>query len=94
MAEYTVEVEPHGPAAWIHYRESGVHLRFWWEFLADGASLSVPTAQEWDATCTRERASNALGRRQEILERIVQQVCRQVTTLVVEDRDEWIYVKY
>jgi hypothetical protein len=89
-----VEVEHCGPAAWIHYREAGVHLRFWREFLVDGAALSVPSPEEWDSVCIREHAGNALGRRGEIVQRVVDELRRHTPGMTADDRRDWIHLKF
>ena len=94
LTSYSVEIEPPSPGAWIHYREPDLHLRFWWEYLSDGASLSVPSPAEWDAWCVRSDAVEAKGRRREIVDRVVQEIGKKAPTMIVDDRGDWLYLKF
>ena len=70
-----------------------MHLRFWREFLVDGVALSVPSPVEWDTVCLRAHAGSAMGRRAEILGRVVGELRRKTPGMTVEDRQNWIHLK-
>jgi hypothetical protein len=74
---YKVSVSQTGRGGTIFYTENGVELDFDWEFSMTGATVFVPTPAQWDAFC---ESGFFTGRRQEILERIGEELCRQQTS--------------
>jgi len=75
--DYNVEITQSGRGGSINYIENEQALRFDWEFAMDGAYIFVPTAEQWDAYWQSNNLSWAQGRRQEILERLSEEVRQQ-----------------
>jgi hypothetical protein len=75
--DYKVEIDQSGRGGSIRYIENGQALVFDWEFAIDGAYVFVPTAEQWDAYWQSNNLSWAQGRRQEILERLSEEVRQQ-----------------
>ena len=85
---YKVEITQSGRGGSINYLENEQALRFDWEFAIDGAYLFVPTVEQWDAYWQSNNLSWAAGRRQEILERVSEEVRQQKahdSTVTLED---------
>jgi len=74
---YQVEIDQSGRGGRISYIEDGQALFFDWEFATDGAYVFVPKPEHWDAYWESNNLSWAQGRRQEILERLSEEVRRQ-----------------
>ena len=92
---YEIGIIDNGPGGRILYAEGERVLAFEWQFCAEGAAVSVPTPQEWDAYCEKDDAGWAVGRRMEILERVAHEVRRQKEkTAVISYRDGWIILAF
>ncbi len=92
---YQVTITQKGPGGWDIYTEGGRKLAFEWQFSAEGVAISVPTPQGWDDYCEKNDAGWAKGRRQEILERIAQEVRRKkAKTAVISYEDDWIILSF
>jgi hypothetical protein len=74
---YQVIVTYEGRGGFIVYMEDGNCLKFEWEHVQGGVEIITGSAQEWAAICRKQTADRAIGRRQEILERIAQEYKRQ-----------------
>jgi len=74
---YEVEISQSGPGGSINYTENGQAMRLDWEFASDGAYVFVPTPEQWDAFWRSNKIEWAAGRRQEIIERVVEAVRQQ-----------------
>jgi hypothetical protein len=93
--DYRVEIDSAGRAGNVRYWEDGPPLEFWWEFTMDGAAISVPAAQDWDAYCDRTEAGWAKGRRQEILARIAEETRRQrASSAKIAFEEDWIVLRF
>jgi hypothetical protein len=75
--DYTVEITQEGRGGWVYYLEDGVKLPFDWDFSAIGTDIYVPIPAEWDSFCNEHSSYAARGRRQEILERVAEEVRRK-----------------
>ena len=88
---YKVEITYEGRCGWYHYIEDGKRLSFDWEFSTVGITIFVPTPEEWDAYCEEHRAAWAKGRRQEILQRLAEEVRRRkVKSAKIKIEDQWV----
>jgi hypothetical protein len=88
---YRVDIDQSGRGGRIRYAEHENALFFDWEFSLDGATVFVPSPDEWDARCQGDETNWAKGRRHEILERLAEEVRRQKasgSTISIEDH--WI----
>ena len=66
-----------GRGGYVLYAEEGAGtLRFWREFMAFGVMVTVPTIAEWDGWCERGGDAWARGRRDEIIDRLVDGLLR------------------
>jgi len=89
--DYEVEINQTGRGGTINYIEEEKSLPFDWEFSMVGADIFVPTSSEWDSYCEKHLADWAKGRRQEILERLSQEVRKQkVQSAKIKIEDHWI----
>ena len=87
--DYKVEIDQSGRGGSISYIENGQALIFDWEFATDGAYVFVPAPEQWDAYWQSDNGW-AQGRRQEILERVAEEVRRQKaqgSTVTIDDRE-------
>lgn len=92
---HKIEIEQTGRGGTVKYLESDGELSFDWEFTSDGADIFVPTASQWDLNCRSNNATWAEGRRQEILERVAEEVrARQAPNSVVTVEDCWIHFEF
>jgi hypothetical protein len=92
---YKVEIEQTGRGGTITYTEDGGSLLFDWEFAIGGADVFVTTPELWDANCRSRNAAWAEGRRQEILERVAEEVRRQkATSATLSIEDQWIHFDF
>lgn len=92
---HKVEIEQTGRGGTITYTEDHGSLSFDWEFAIGGADVFVTPPELWDANCTSRGAVWAVGRRQEILERVADEVRRQKATgASVSIEDQWIHFSF
>ena len=72
---YSVTITTDGRSGHVQYSEGILHShQFYWEFGGGDvvASIDVPRAHEWD-----RKIPWAAGRRDEVLQRLAEEVCRQ-----------------
>ena|ERR1043165_548375 len=92
---YKVEFTKHGPGGNITYLEGGKPLSFEWGYNTKGIEIAVPSPYEWDSYCEEKDANWAKGRRQEILEIIAKEYCRQrMKKGIWRITDYWILVSF
>jgi len=92
---YKVEIIQSGRGGSINYIENEQALRLDWEFAMDGAYVFAPTPAQWDAYWQSNNIPWAAGRRQEILERVAEEVRRQkAQTAKVTMDDDCIHFKF
>jgi aspartokinase-like uncharacterized kinase len=72
--KYDVNIIREGRGGWIFYREEDNSLPFDWDITSDGFEVYVPPPSEWDDFCKRNSATQCIGRRQQILERLAEEV--------------------
>jgi len=89
---YKVEIHQTGRGGRVSYMEDERTLFLDWEFAVDGVDLFVPTPENWDAYWQGRDAGWAGGRRQEILERVAEEVRKQKAAgAKVTIEDNWIH---
>ena len=92
---HKVEIEQSGRGGTIRYFEDNQELTFDWEFATNGAYIFVAPAEQWDINCCSRGAGWAAGRRQEILERLAEEVrVQKATSAVVSIEDNWIHLVF
>ena len=68
---YEVEIKQDGRTGWVIYAENDKNLPFDWEFHGTGgATIFVPSSEEWNRYCGKQDARWAKGQRKKILERL------------------------
>ena len=88
---YKVEIDQSGRGGRVSYIENEQTISFDWEFAINGVDLFVPTPEQWDAYWQSD-AEWARGRRQEILERVAEEVRKQKAAgAEVTIEDNWIH---
>jgi hypothetical protein len=75
--DYEVKYTREGRSGDVFYIEDGLKLPFEWDITTVGFDIYVPMPNEWDAFCENHGAYWAKGRRQEILQRIADEMRRQ-----------------
>ena len=75
--ELEVKIIQTGRGGTIHYAETGKELAFDWEFAIAGALVFVPSPPHWNNFVLRNYFPQAQNRRDEILERICEEIIRQ-----------------
>jgi hypothetical protein len=89
---YKVEIDQSGRGGRVSYIENERPLNFDWEFAVNGVDLFVPPPEKWDAYWQSSDADWAKGRRQEILERVADEVRKQKAAgAEVTIEDNWIH---
>src|SRR2546423_894642 len=92
---FEIKIRKTGRAGWMDYIEEGRSLHFRWDLNTEGAEVYVPTPYEWDVFCEKSAADWARGRRQEILERLAQEYCRQRAKKAKwRIADHWILISF
>jgi hypothetical protein len=92
---YKVEIDQSGRGGTVRYVEHEQTLRFDWEFAIDGAYIFVPTAEQWDAYWQSNNIDWVRGRRQEILERVSEDVRQQkAQSAEVAIEDSCIHLRF
>jgi hypothetical protein len=96
MSDFQVEIEQAGRGGTISYREGrGKRLVFDWEFSTAGVDIFIPTVEQWEALSDQPRKSWLKGRRQEILERVVEEIIRQKAPVAsAKIEDSWIELRF
>jgi len=95
MMNYKVEIDQSGRGGRISYIEDERPLNLDWEFATDGVDVFVPTPEQWDAYWQGRDAGWAAGRRQEILERVADQVrLQKAAGAKVSIEDNWIHFAF
>ena len=74
---YEVDFMREGRGGWAYYREDGITLPFDWDITADGFEVYLPPSTEWDEFCKEHKATECIGRRKEILERLAEEIRRK-----------------
>jgi len=74
---YDVKMVREGRGGWVYYREDGQTLPFDWDITGVGFEIYTPRPVEWEEFCKQNNAMNCVGRRQEIVERIVEKIRRR-----------------
>lgn len=74
---YEVKIRREGRGGWVYFLENGKSLPFDWDITTVGFDIYVPTPGEWDAFCEEHGAGEAKGRRQEILQKVAEEVRRK-----------------
>lgn len=90
-----VEISQSGRGGVIRYTEDNESLSFDWEFSTTGATVFVPTPDEWELLVESCGFADARGRREEILEFIAIETIRQKTSGArFEISDNWIEIEF
>lgn len=63
-----------GRGGWVYYREDGTTLPFDWDITSDGFEVYLPPSAEWNEFCKENNATQCIGRRQQIVERLAEEV--------------------
>ena len=74
---FEVEITQQGRGGIYYYTEHGVKLPFEWDFSSIGITIYVPTHGAWNEFCRKNDAPWGIGRRQEILQRLGDEVRRR-----------------
>jgi len=74
---YKVRFVRSGRGGWVYYDEDETTLPFDWDITSDGFEVYLPTSNEWDDFCKQNHATHCIGRRQEIVERLAEEVRRK-----------------
>ena len=75
--EFEVHITDEGRSGSVEYREGGLSLLLWWEFTMDGAWIWAPDSSQWDEHWRARGVMGAVGRRNEILERVASETKRK-----------------
>lgn len=92
---FEVEITQQGRGGTYYYVEHDAKLPFEWDFSSIGVVIYVPTPEAWDGFCQSHDAIWALGRRQEILQRVAEEVRRRkAKSAKITIEDHWIKLSF
>jgi hypothetical protein len=74
---YKVNIVRDGRGGWVYYCENEATLPFDWDITSDGFEVYLPPATEWDDFCNQNNATQFIGRRRQIVERLAEEVRRK-----------------
>ena len=95
LPEFEVLITDEGRAGTVEYRERGFSLPLWWEFTMTEAWIWAPSPSQWDDYWRSKGASGAVGRRQEILERVASETKRKrAESAVTEVESDGVHLKF
>ncbi|HQU81594.1 MAG TPA: hypothetical protein PKY59_00620 [Pyrinomonadaceae bacterium] len=77
---FQVNVSQNGRGGTVFYTENDAKLSFDWEFSISGATVFVPNETEWMEFCKARNFSDGIERRDEILDNLGKELCRQKTS--------------
>ena len=87
---FEVEITQQGRGGIYYYTEHGVKLPFEWDFSSIGITIYVPTHGAWNEFCRKNDAPWGIGRRQEILQRLGDEVRRRkAKSAQITIEDHW-----
>ena len=92
---YEIKISQMGRGGTVFYVEDENELPFDWEFSTTGATIFVPTPENWNAFCESRGMEAAKDRRLEILETTGREICRRQTlngTFQIEDN--WLEILF
>jgi hypothetical protein len=72
--DYDVKMVRDGRGGWVYYCEGEVTLPFEWDITGNGFEVYLGPSAEWDEFCKKNNATHCQGRRQQIAERIAEEV--------------------
>ena len=71
------EIPPCSSLADKSQREDGSTLPFDWDITSDGFEVYLPRSAEWNEFCKQNNAMQCIGRREEIVKRLTEEVRRK-----------------
>ena len=74
---YEVRIVRNGRGGCVYYYEDGATLPFDWDITSVGFEVYLPPSNEWDDFCEQNNATACIGRRQQIIERLIEEVRRK-----------------
>ena len=74
---YKVRMVRSGRGGAVYYDEDTTTLPFEWDTTSDGFEVYLPPSNEWDDFCKQNNATHCIGRRQQIIERLAEEVRRK-----------------
>ncbi len=74
---YEVEIVREGRGGWVYYCEDQTTLPFDWDITSDGFEVYLPPSAEWTDFCKQNNATQCIGKRHQIVERLAEEVRRQ-----------------
>lgn len=77
---FQVKIAQNGRGGTIFYTENEAKLSFDWEFSMTGATVFVPNEIDWKDFCEARNFDGGIERRNEILENLGKELCRQQTS--------------
>jgi hypothetical protein len=93
--EYEVKITHSESGGTIYYLENDKELSFDWEVAVNGALLFVPSPARWNNFCAENDLPQAQNRRNEVLERVCEEVVRQKTSgTKYEIGDDYISISF
>ena len=92
---FEVEITQQGRGGIYYYTEHGVKLPFEWDFSSIGITIYVPTHGAWNEFCRKNDAPWGIGRRQEILQRLGDEVRRRkAKSAQITIEDHWVQLSF
>src|SRR5437867_246970 len=93
--EFQVLIVDEGRAGSVEYVEGCMKLPLWWEFTMNGAYIWAPSEEHWDSYWSSHGAGGAVGRREEILQRVASEAIRKRAPDAKSSvDDEGVHIKF
>jgi hypothetical protein len=74
---YEVRIVRRARGGWVYYVEDKTTLPFDWDTTSDGFEVYLPPSNEWDDFCKQNNATHCISRRQQIIQRLAEEVRRK-----------------
>jgi len=75
--DYKVDIKRQGRGGTVYYREGETTLPFAWDVTAVGFEVYLTPTAEWNDFCKENNAMQCIERRQQIVERLAEEVRRK-----------------
>jgi hypothetical protein len=87
--DYEVNFTKQGRGGSVYYLENGKNLPFEWDTSSVGFDIYVPRPTGWQAFCIENKFDEAISRREEIVQRVAEEVKKKRARKAKVEIDEF-----